>query len=107
VIGETQHCYIGSVGGRGGEGGLRVRYEKQYVNRAKAIFGMDRPQGQPAFAAIFNDDEVAVDQIEPLERQIQQLFLNDVGPDAALFTPPGQAPHFDLIHEGNMPAFLQ
>ena len=106
VIGEAHHCYIGSVGGQFGERGLRVRYERQYIDRAKSIFGMDAPQGQPAFAAVLDDDEVAVEQIEPLEHQVQQIFIDNVGIENADFTPRGQIGDFNLVHDGDMPAFL-
>lgn len=105
VIGETHHCYIGTVGGRGGENGLRQRYQQQYIDRAKAIYGMDAPQGQPAFAARLN--EVATNQIEPLERLVQQNFIDNVGIEHALFTPRGEAPVIQVVHEGEMPEFLQ
>lgn len=106
AIGEAHHCYIGSAGGHHGENGLRVRYEQQYVDRAKSIFGMDTPQGQPAFAAVLDDDEVAVEDIVPLERQVQQIFIDNVGIENAEFSPRGQVGNFDLVHDRNMPAFI-
>ncbi len=107
VIGEEHHCYIGSVGGRGGKGGLGVRYEPQYINRAKAIFGQDKPAHQPAFAAITCDTGIPVDKIEHIERQVQESFLNAVGPQSALFTTRGKPPGIAIVHEGDTPGFLR
>ncbi len=105
VIGETHHCYIGTVGGRKGKDGLRQRYQKQYVDRAVAIYGMDAPEGQPAFAANLN--EVATNQIESLERQVQQVFIDNEEKGHYLFKPRGRIGNFELDHQGNMPKFLQ
>lgn len=107
VIGESRHCYIGSVGGRRGEGGLAVRYQQQYVDRAKAIFGSESPINQPAFASIVTDQQITVDDIEPIERQIQEVFLQSYGRENALFTPRGKVQNYELIHEGDMPQFLR
>lgn len=106
IIGETHHCYIGSVGGREGQGGLAVRYQQQYVDRAKAIFGNDNPDDQPAFASIVTDPQITIPDIEPIERQIQEVFLTAHGPEDALFTPRGPVPRYELIHTGDRPAFL-
>ena len=106
VIGEVHHCYIGSVGGRGGENGLAQRYQKQYVDRAMAIFGSSTPVNQPAFASIVSDPRITVEDIEPIERQLQNVFIESVGRDNALFTPRGQASDFHLVHSGEIPGFL-
>lgn len=106
VIGETHHCYIGSVGGRGGNRGLAQRYEKQYIERTKAIFGASAPSNQPAFASIIEDPEISQDDIEPIERQLQNTFISVHGSNNALFTPRGQASDFQLIHTGDVPSFL-
>lgn len=106
VIGESHHCYIGSVGGRGGEGGLASRYLQQYVDRAKSIFGLERPNSQPAFASIVIDQQIRVEDIEAIERQIQEVFLRACGRENASFTPRGKVPNYELIHEGVAPKFL-
>lgn len=53
VIGERDLCYIGCIGINGGKTGLGQRYQKQYMDRSKAIFGMQRPIARPAFAGVF------------------------------------------------------
>ena len=106
VIGETHHCYIGSVGGRGGENGLAQRYHPQYVNRSKAIFGSDKPESQPAFATVLSRLEVETAEIEPLEREIQAVFIEEHGKDSALFSPRGVSYSGEIIHSGTPPSFL-
>lgn len=106
VIGESHHCYIGSVGGRGGMKGLAQRYQKQYVDRSIAIFGSSTPVGQPAFASVVTDPRIQVSDIEPIERQIQDVFIAKHGISNALFTPRGRASSHKIIHTGNVPSFL-
>lgn len=106
VIGETHHCYIGSVGGRTGQNGLSMRYQKQYIDRSKSIFGTDLPTNQPAFAAIINDQKIDKDDIEPIEWQLQELFLTYSGASNALFTRKGEAGTFNISHLGEPPSFL-
>ena len=107
VIGETHHCYIGSVGGRGGENGLAQRYQQQYIDRAKAIFGSSKPKSQPAFAAVFPEGSVSISDIEPIERKIQDIFVSVHGTNNAQFSPRGVAFAQELSHSGNMPSFLR
>ena len=106
VIGENHHCYIGSVGGRGGMKGLAQRYQKQYVDRSMAIFGSSAPLGQPAFASVVIDPRIQVSDIEPIERQIQDVFIAKHGISNALFSPRGRASSHNIIHSGNAPSFL-
>ena len=106
IIGESHHCYIGSVGGRNGEGGLAVRYQKQYVDRSKAIFGSNSPHNQPAFASVVTDPTIKVEDIEPIERQIQEKFIVIHGKENALFKARGNLPNYSLSHTGNPPGFL-
>lgn len=109
VIGETHHCYVGSVGSQGGTGGLAVRYEWQYVNRSRAIFGESFPQNQPAFAGSFPDDtELGKDQIEGAEADVQKAFLAQYGARQAMFDPTKiRSTGIRVIHQGNAPAFLK
>ena len=106
VIGETHHCYIGSVGGCGGNRGLAQRYEKQYIERTKAIFGSNATSDQPAFASIIDDQEISQVDIVPIERQLQNIFIGVHGINNALFTPRGLAANFQLTHTGDVPSFL-
>lgn len=107
VIGEKHHCYVGSVGGRGGTKGLRLRYQKQYVDRAMAIFGSSTPENQPAFAAIADDPRMMVSDMEPIERQIQETFIGRFGRENALFSANGEPSNFQLAHSGDIPLFLR
>jgi hypothetical protein len=107
VIGESHHCYIGSVGSKGGTGGLAVRYESQYINRARAIFGRDFPENQPAFAAVFKEPpNPNENDIENAERIVQRVFLERVGQLHALFKLRADIPEFKIAHEGDKPSFL-
>jgi hypothetical protein len=107
IIGETHHCYIGSVGGRKGVNGLSQRYQKQYVDRSKAIFGSSIPSNQPAFASIVTDERITINDIEPIERQLQDVFIGLHGKENALFTPRGKASNYQLTHSGDAPSFLK
>ena len=112
AIGETHHVYIGSVGCKGGQGGLGVRYEPQYIDRAKAIFGADAPSDQPAFAGQF---EAAIPRgtISDIEKLVQWRFLQwidaqGIGREQALFGKhPAYAPDVDVVFEGELPKFLR
>jgi hypothetical protein len=108
IIGESHHCYIGSVGSKGGTDGLAQRYQKQYIDRARAIFGADKPQNQPAYVGHFlSPDDPAPELIESVEKTIQNLFLNKFGKSAALFTPRGAAGQVSIKSEGqDLPPFL-
>lgn len=105
VIGETQHCYVGSVGSRGGRGGLRVRYEPQYINRSRAIYGQDRPSGQPAFVGIIGGRCKPRD-VADLERHVQRAFVEARGQNNAQFKPPGTGGRGQYSHVGRKPSFL-
>ncbi len=108
VIGETHECYIGSVGSRGGKGGLQTRYEKQYLDRACAIFGQRVPRDQPAFAGLFVDpDQVDQRLIIAAEAQVQNAFITRHGKPAALFDPEHPVGGVEVKHQGEVPAFLK
>mgnify|MGYP001075224487 CR=1 FL=1 len=109
VIGESHHCYVGSVGSKGGRGGLAIRYEWQYVERSCAIFGQSKPQNQPAFAGSFIDDtKVDECQIEAAEANVQEAFLKRHGKEAAIFhQKPKSYPDIKVTHQGDAPAFLK
>ena len=106
IIGESHHCYIGSVGGRGGKNGLAQRYQKQYVDRSIAIFGSNTPLNQPAFASIITDPRLRVQDIEPIERLLQDRFISLHGRKNALFTPRGIVSSHRIVNDGDVPSFL-
>jgi len=108
VIGETHHVYVGSVGCKGGEGGLAVRYQPQYVERSKAIFGSDSPQEQPAFAGTFTDSNgVTCENVEDVEKLIQWAFLERGDRKQALFKRPNRRPNIKVEYCGDVPSFLR
>ena len=108
VIGETHHVYIGSVGCKEGEGGLAVRYQKQYVERSKAIFGSDTPQNQPAFAGTFIDPNgITSENVGDIEKLIQWTFLQRRERSQALFKRPSGRPNIDVKYCGDVPSFLK
>jgi hypothetical protein len=108
VIGETHHVYIGSVGCKKGKGGLAVRYEKQYVERSKAIFGSDTPQNQPAFAGTFMDSSgITSENVGDIEKVIQWTFLQKRERNQALFKRPSGRPNIDVKYRGDVPSFLK
>jgi len=107
VIGETHHVYIGSVGCKGGSGGLAVRYEAQYVNRSRAIFGLDTPKDQPAFAGRFTHESTTCETVGETEEFVQWIFLNGAYRKHALFTKrPIARPNLNVNHLGTPPLFL-
>lgn len=108
IIGENHHCYIGSVGSKGGQDGLAQRYQKQYIDRAKAIFGSDAPDNQPAYVGHFiNPINPDPELIIAVEKTIQYEFINKVGRNKALFTTRGYAGHIGVESEGDhIPPFL-
>jgi hypothetical protein len=104
VIGETHHVYIGSVGCKEGKRGLAARYEKQYVERSKAIFGSDSPRNQPAFAGTFIDSNgVTCENVGDVEKLIQWTFLQGPNRDQALF----KRPSIEVKYSGDVPSFLK
>ena len=108
AIGESHDCYIGSVGSRGGRGGLRARYEKQYLDRARAIFGQRVPRDQPAFAGLFADsDHIDQRHIISAEADVQNAFITRHGKNAALFEPELHVDGVEVKHQGEVPAFLR
>jgi len=109
VIGELHHVYIGSVGCKGGAGGLAVRYEKQYVERSKAIFGSDNPYDQPAFAGTFVDSKgMTCENVGDIEDLVQWTFLQGKSRDQALFSKrPSRRPNIGVRYCGDVPSFLK
>ena len=106
VIGETHHCYIGSIGSRGGKGGLKMRYQQQYLLRAQAMFGFDESAGQKAFCALFDEisDPAVILQVEAL---VQRQFIQAHGRGKALFRPLPVKCELALENRGSPPSFLE
>ena len=75
-IGETAHCYIGCIGINDGKGGLRNRYQWQYVQRSLAIFAKEESEGQVAFAAKFiSPDDIDRHIIKATEAEVQASYI--------------------------------
>lgn len=109
VIGDNHHCYIGSIGSRDGKQGLGTRYQWQYVNRARAIFGLDESSGQVAFAGTLRKVSGGVVGIDILaaEAEVQNAFISAYGPDRALFDPEDLVPGYIFTFCGDAPSFLR
>jgi hypothetical protein len=107
VIGEKRLCYIGSVGGRGGKKGLARRYDKPYIERAKAIFGSDKPKNQPAFVAHFTEGQrIRPKDILNVEKIIQKSFEVAYPKIDPAFTRRGYISDMKIKNFGNFPSFL-
>lgn len=107
VIGEQHHCYIGSIGSRDGSQGLGTRYQWQYVNRARSIYGAEESAGQVSFAGIFkNPEQVNGQLILAAEAFTQNGCVTKLGPQAVLFDPEDLIEGVEVIHSGEVPAFL-
>ena len=107
VIGEAHHCYIGCVGCKNGIGGLGVRYQKQYLDRARAIFGLDASKGQPSYAGLIETPRnPSPELVERIERNIQNSFLLKHGKNNCLFEIQGTVETISILHRGSRPPFL-
>jgi hypothetical protein len=107
VIGERHHCYIGSIGSRGGRGGFHTRYQWQYVNRACAIFGLNEMKGQVCFVGLPRSKRITGSDLHAIEANIQHRFIDEFGKKAALFEPISSVPPLVLRHLGKVPSFLR
>ena len=107
VIGASHHCYIGSIGSRGGIQGLGTRYQWQYVRRAQAIFGLDESGGQESYAANFTRI-VGEHDILATEAYIQNKFILSAGTQNALFEPEDLTEGYEFLHinQESAPAFI-
>ena len=107
VIGESHHCYIGSIGSRDGVQGLGTRYQWQYVNRAKSIFGLDEERGQTAFAGVFESpNEVTGALILASEAYIQNCCVTAIGENEILFEPEDLVENVKVENSGELPSFI-
>jgi hypothetical protein len=108
VIGESKYCYVGSIGSRGGKQGLSTRYQWQYVERSRAIFGIEEEKGQSAFVGLFvNPKEPSGDHIRAVEARIQNCFILRHSEKSALFHPLRDSEDLLVEHLGSMPSFLR
>lgn len=106
VIGDEHHCYVGSIGSREGRRGLAMRYQWQYVHRARAIFGLEEAAGQPAYVALFGAQEVTARDIVGAEAYVQHSFIARFGIDHALFEPEDIEEDLTFANVGHPPRFL-
>lgn len=106
VIGSEIFCYVGSIGARSGQQGLGMRYQWQYLVRAKAIFGLDESRGQVSFAATF-DETVDAQDVLAAEAHVQNCFITIVGPEHALFEAEKLVDNYSFVHLGDAPRFLK
>jgi hypothetical protein len=107
VIGEHHHCYVGCIGGKSGQGGLAQRYQWQYVNRARSIFGRDEADGQVAYSGEFrNPESITPELILAAEADVQSGCVLALGPDAVLFDPEDTVDGLTVRHLGTPPIFL-
>ena len=108
VIGESHHCYIGSIGSRDGKKGLGTRYQWQYVRRARAIFGLEEASGQVAYSGTVKKIGGLVQGIDILatEAEVQNAFVLACGPANALFDPEDLLDGYLVAHHGELPLFL-
>ncbi len=87
---------------------MAKRYEKQYIDRSRSIFGADAPQNQPAYVGQFlSPGNPAPELIGQVEKTIQKAFLDKVGDAAALFALRGFIQDVPIKHQGlEIPTFL-
>jgi hypothetical protein len=85
-----------------------VRYQKQYVDRAISIFGLDSCKAQIAYAGLFkNPAKPTPSLVEQVEKNIQRIFLDRVGKSNATFTlEKGEVTPLKILHTGVPPKFL-
>ena len=107
VIGDQHHCYVGSIGGNHVVKGLGVRYQWQYVDRAKSIFGQDESAGQVAYAGLFRKPkEINSKLILAAEAFIQNHCTNVLMSKDCLFQCKKLAEEVKVINRGRLPQFL-
>lgn len=107
VIGDQHHCYVGSIGVRGGLQGLGTRYQWQYVHRARSIFGLEESVGQVAYAGLFvSPSRINSRLILASESFVQHRCIIVLGPQVALFETEEMVSGVQIISLGHPPAFL-
>ena len=105
VIGDQEFVYIGLVGIRGSNG-LKQRYQKSYVLRAKSIFGMATPDAQPAYAASIKKPKAPGNKILDLEETIQDYCICALGDKNVTFTKRKKQVPITVISTGCPPHWI-
>ena len=106
VIGVDHHCYVGSIGAREGRQGLAMRYQWQYLQRAKAIFGLDEEAGQPAYSAVLVGGSSSARDILAAEAFVQHSLIQARGADSILCGAEDLIDDVTFTHAGDVPPFL-
>jgi hypothetical protein len=107
VIGATRLVYVGCVGPSDEKKGLRARYDKPYVERAKSIFGRRSPNQQPVFAAEFIlPAEPSRSVMLNAERMIQRAYSHAFPKQRLMLTITGEVTLMTLKNLGDRPPFL-
>lgn len=108
IIGESHHCYIGSIGAKGGVGGIGNRYQWQYLNVSRAIFGRDESEGQFSHAGKFiSPNDISKKLISTTEKFIQKQLIEVYGHEKVLFEPPNSVEDIMICHKEDVPEFLK
>lgn len=107
VIGDQHHCYIGSIGGSRGKKGLGNRYQWQYLDRARSIFGQEESAGQVAYVGLFQKPaEISGHLIRAAEAFTQNCCRMKLQPQACLFKCKKFVNNVDVSNVGDTPPFL-
>jgi hypothetical protein len=107
VIGNARLVYVGCVGCVDGERGLRRRYDKPYVERAKSIFGRRTPSQQPAYAAEFvSPQEPSGSTMRNAERIVQEECEKACPRREIMFSVRGTTTKMTLKSYGELPDFM-
>ena len=108
VIGDSSSVYIGCIGIKDGKGGLKQRYQWQYVQRSRAIFGKQNSDGQVSYAGTFiKPKKITGKIIGAAESLVQESFISKYGESNALFSPVSVKSGFRISHIGKeKPTFV-
>lgn len=83
-----------------------MRYQWQYLQRAKAIFGLDEADGQTAFSATMSGSSIEPQDILAAEAFVQHSLIQRVGTERALFEPEELVEEITFTNSGEIPEFL-
>lgn len=108
IMGGQHYIYIGVIGIRGGKQGLGNRYQKQYLNMSKAIFGKDEKAAQIAYAGFFEGKKKKPVPYGDIEKHLQKKCIEKYGAENVIFTIfKGEVKNIFLTHKGDVPEFCQ